>query len=98
MFNGEDEDGESNCRILNGSATEGGGTSVRENEPYAGTYVPMACQGASAQVTSIMLELRADTHVDTDLRATAGLRDVVAALTRVIDQLSNDDVSEASAG
>ena len=65
---------------------------VRENEPYAGTYVPMECQGASAQVTSIMLELRADTQGDTDLRATAGLRDVVAALTRVIDQLSNDDV------
>ena len=44
---GEDEDSESNCRILNGSATEGGGTShrigsssVRQSCDLAGSCVP----------------------------------------------------------
>ena len=61
---------------------------VLDNEPYAGTYVPLRFYGRSTAVASIMLELRADTHVDEQLRPTEGFRNVVAALTSVIDDLA----------
>ena len=61
---------------------------VLDNEPYAGTYVPLHFYGRSTAVASIMLELRADTHVDEQLRPTEGFRHVVAALTSVIDGLA----------
>ena len=61
---------------------------VLDNEPYAGTYVPLRLYDRSTAVASIMLELRADTHVDEQLRPTEGFPNVVAALTSVIDGLA----------
>ena len=36
---------------------------VALNEPFAGTYVPLAFYGTDARVTSILIELRRDIDV-----------------------------------
>jgi N-formylglutamate deformylase len=55
-----------------------------ENEPYAGTYVPLAHYGKDPRVLSIMMETRADTFLDDDLQPHDGFDRVATALSRVL--------------
>lgn len=55
-----------------------------ENEPYAGTYVPLAHYGKDPRVLSIMMETRADTFLDHQLQPHDGLDQVAKALSRVL--------------
>jgi N-formylglutamate amidohydrolase len=58
-----------------------------ENEPYAGTYVPLKHYGSDARVVSVMMETRADTFLDENLRPHSGFDQVAAALTAVIERI-----------
>lgn len=67
-------------------AFEGVGESV-ENEPYAGTYVPLEYYQKDRAVSSIMAEIRADTFLNPDLTFSPGCEKVVSALSYFIDQI-----------
>lgn len=55
-----------------------------ENEPYAGTYVPLKFYRNDSRVHSIMMETRADTFLDESLKAHGGLELLSGALAAVI--------------
>lgn len=55
-----------------------------ENEPYAGTYVPLKFYRKDSRVHSIMMETRADTYLDQSLKAHGGLELLSGALASVI--------------
>ena len=55
------------------------------NEPYAGTYVPLSRYGTDANVSSIMMENRADTFVDEKLQIAQGLEPLAQALANLVD-------------
>ncbi len=56
------------------------------NQPYAGTYVPLSQYQSNSKVSSLMMENRADTFLDSDLKITQNYPRVVAALAEVIDR------------
>ncbi|MBU3692505.1 MAG: N-formylglutamate amidohydrolase [Candidatus Nanopelagicaceae bacterium] len=58
-----------------------------ENEPYAGTYVPLDFYQKDARVFSIMMETRADTFLDADLKPHEGFDAITDALSRVISRV-----------
>jgi predicted N-formylglutamate amidohydrolase len=53
----------------------------RVDEPFAGTYVPLAFYGTDLRVSSVMIELRRDTY----LSDPGGVARVAAMLTRLLD-------------
>lgn len=55
-----------------------------ENEPYAGTYVPLKHYGKDSRVLSVMMETRADTFLDQDLQPHSGFDQVAGALSSVL--------------
>ncbi|CAB4657659.1 MAG: N-formylglutamate amidohydrolase [Actinobacteria bacterium] len=65
-----------------------GFSSVVENEPYAGTYVPLAFYEIDKRVQAIMMEIRADTFLNEDLLPHQGLTKIVKSLTDLIDSVS----------
>lgn len=60
-----------------------------ENEPYAGTYVPLEFYQKENRVLSIMMETRADTFLDSELEPHAGLDAISTALKNVIFNVHN---------
>ena len=61
--------------------------SIVENEPYAGTYVPLDYYEKDCAVSSVMTEIRADTFLNPDLTFNAGCEKVISALSRFINQI-----------
>ncbi len=59
---------------------------VIENQPYAGTYVPLDFYGEDERVLSVMLECRADQFLDENLKPHAGLTTVASALSLLISK------------
>jgi len=59
---------------------------VIENQPYAGSYVPLDFYGKDQRVLSLMLEARADQFLDEKLQPHAGLVRVVSALSTLISK------------
>jgi N-formylglutamate amidohydrolase len=59
---------------------------VIENQPYAGSYVPLDFYGKDQRVLSLMLEARADQFLDEKLQPHAGLVRVVSALSSLISK------------
>lgn len=59
---------------------------VVENEPYAGTYVPLDFYEKDDRVLSVMLECRADQFLDEDLMPHSGLTTVASALSSLISK------------
>lgn len=60
-----------------------------ENEPYAGTYVPLDFYQSDERVLSIMMETRADTFLDDDLKPHSGLNLISTALRNFIFNVHN---------
>lgn len=59
---------------------------VVENEPYAGTYVPLDFYEKDDRVLSVMLECRADQFLNPDLSLHSGLQKVAGALSLLISK------------
>jgi predicted N-formylglutamate amidohydrolase len=59
---------------------------VIENQPYAGSYVPLEFYGKDQRVLSLMLEARADQFLDEKLQPHAGLVRVAGALSSLISK------------
>ena len=59
---------------------------VIENQPYAGTYVPLDFYEKDDRVLSVMLECRADQFLDEKLQPHAGLTKVSGALSLLISK------------
>lgn len=59
---------------------------VIENQPYAGTYVPLDFYEKDPRVLSVMLECRADQFLDENLKPHAGLTTVASALSLLISK------------
>ena len=59
---------------------------VIENQPYAGTYVPLDFYEQDDRVLSVMLECRADQFLDEKLQPHAGLTKVASALALLISK------------
>lgn len=59
---------------------------VIENQPYAGTYVPLDFYEKDDRVLSLMLECRADQFLDEALTPHAGLTTVASALSSLISK------------
>ena len=57
---------------------------VYENEPYAGTYVPLKYYGVDNFVQAMMMETRADTFLDEKLEFHAGSKTVIDSLSSLI--------------
>lgn len=57
---------------------------VFENEPYAGTYVPLKHYGVEPRVSSIMMETRADTFIDDVYEFHTGADEVIQGLVTLI--------------
>ena len=57
---------------------------VFENEPYAGTYVPLKYYGVDTFVQAMMMETRADTFLDEKLEFHSGAKIVVDSLASLI--------------
>jgi len=60
---------------------------VYENEPYAGTYVPLKYYGIDSRVSSIMMETRADTFLDQAYEFHTGSADVIDGLVALISSV-----------
>jgi len=60
---------------------------VYENEPYAGTYVPLKHYGIDSRVSSIMMETRADTFLDQAYEFHVGSADVIDGLVALISSV-----------
>ena len=60
---------------------------IFENEPYAGTYVPLKHYEIDSRVQSIMMEVRANTFLDETLNFHAGKESVVAGLSNLISAI-----------
>lgn len=58
-----------------------------ENEPYAGTYVPLKHYGKDSRVVSVMMETRADTYLDQTLQPHSGFDQVAEALAKVLHRI-----------
>jgi N-formylglutamate amidohydrolase len=58
-----------------------------ENEPYAGTYVPLDFYQSDTRVSSIMMETRADTFLDVNLKPHNGFEVITNALSQVISRV-----------
>jgi N-formylglutamate deformylase len=59
---------------------------VIENQPYAGTYVPLDFYEKDDRVLSVMLECRADQFLDVNLKPHVGLTKVASALSLLISK------------
>ncbi len=59
---------------------------VIENQPYAGTYVPLDFYEKDPRVLSVMLECRADQFLDENLKPHAGLTTAASALSLLISK------------
>ena len=65
-----------------------------ENEPYAGTYVPLRHYGRDSRVLSVMMETRADTFLDHTLQPHSGFDQVAIALAAVLERIEGSIGSE----
>lgn len=59
---------------------------VYENEPYAGTYVPLKFYGLDNRVKSIMMETRSNTFLDDAFDFHTGVDLVVEGLVKLVSQ------------
>lgn len=59
---------------------------VIENQPYAGTYVPLDFYERDERVLSVMLECRADQFLNPDLSLHSGAQNVASALSLLISK------------
>jgi N-formylglutamate deformylase len=57
---------------------------IVENEPYSGTYVPLALYESDPRVSAVMLEIRRDTYSDDALHPSAGFSAIAEAIGRLI--------------
>lgn len=64
-----------------------------ENEPYAGTYVPLKHYGIDQRVSSVMMETRADTFLDEALTPHSGFDLVASTLSRILSRINSDALS-----
>jgi N-formylglutamate deformylase len=55
-----------------------------ENQPYAGTYVPLPFYFREPKVASVMMETRADTFLDSALQKSEGFERVSRALAKAL--------------
>jgi predicted N-formylglutamate amidohydrolase len=62
---------------------------VYENEPYAGTYVPLKYYGVENRVRSIMMETRADTFLDDAFNFHVGAHAVIRGLADLISKIGD---------
>ena len=60
-----------------------------ENEPYAGTYVPLEFYQSEKRVSSIMMETRADTFLDQKLNTHNGFDQIATALKEILFSIQN---------
>lgn len=60
-----------------------------ENEPYAGTYVPLDFYGRDKRVASVMMETRADTFLNAELQPHDGFERITNALQSIIGAVQN---------
>jgi N-formylglutamate amidohydrolase len=61
-----------------------------ENTPFAGCYVPLKHYGRDPRVSGIMIEIRRDLYLsEPGGPPTAGLDDIAAALTMLVDHVSD---------
>lgn len=58
-----------------------------ENEPYAGTYVPLKHYREDERVHSVMMETRADTFLDENLRPHSGFDHLALTLALVLGEI-----------
>ena len=63
-----------------------------ENEPYAGTYVPLKHYGRDPRVLSVMMETRGDTYLDDAFMPHSGFDQVAGALARVLNRINAGEV------
>ena len=65
-----------------------------ENQPYAGTYVPLPFYQKEPRVASIMMETRADTFLDEDLQKHDGFERVSRALARALIRINAGGIGD----
>jgi N-formylglutamate deformylase len=65
-----------------------------ENQPYAGTYVPLQYYQKEPRVASIMMETRADTFLDDDLQTHDGFERVSLALAQALIRINTGGTLE----
>ena len=65
-----------------------------ENEPYAGTYVPLKFYGVDNRVHSIMMETRADIFLDNAFEFHSGAQAVIRGLADLISKIGESARSE----
>ena len=65
-----------------------------ENQPYAGTYVPLPFYQKESRVASVMMETRADTFLDDDLQKHDGFERVSRALARALIRINAGGIGE----
>lgn len=63
-----------------------------ENQPYAGTYVPLKHYGKDPRVLSVMMETRADTFLNDALTPHSGFDQVAGALARVLSRINAGEI------
>jgi N-formylglutamate deformylase len=72
--------------LLHAASTAFAGFKRDINSPFAGAYVPLEYYRRSREVTALMIEIRRDQYmIEPGGPPTAGLGEVAAALTRLVD-------------